>query len=424
MPLHVDIDAHGRIVPQDDQARRLLADRAGRFELLPSAPDLLLGRRTPAAGGASQRPRCVLAGDLAAFPIADFIAFVHQSRLSGLLRVAAAGGDRTVVFREGEVRGAHSQAAGERLGEIAVRLGYLRPAGLEQALRAAAGPAGLGKALVDGGLVSAPDLWKCLHEQVAAVFHAILLSREGVFTLLDEEAPELGTPLSVNTQSLLMDGIRRIDELSLFRARIPGPEAFLRRREPKVPITLQPVERELLGLVDGRRTVAEVAQRAHLSPFDATKVLYHLAEAGYLEASAQPLGARGQSPDERAGAIGEGMAGILREVAVAVEAAGGREPFLAAVRAFLADPAGRFAFAWTGIAPARDGAVDPAAVRANVEAARVSDDDGDRLTVLFDALHELVLFYLFQSGELLARAEDERLGREVKERFEALAELR
>ena len=72
-----------------------------------------------------------------------------------------------------------------------------------------------------------------------------------------------------------MDGIRRIDEMSLFRARIPGPYAFLRRREPRRPMTLKPTEQTLLGLVDGRRTVAEIATAAHASEFDATKILYH-----------------------------------------------------------------------------------------------------------------------------------------------------
>ena len=45
--------------------------------------------------------------------------------------------------------------------------------------------------------------------------------------------------------------IRRIDEMSLFKARIPGPDAFLRRREPKRAVTLKPVEQGLLALVDG-----------------------------------------------------------------------------------------------------------------------------------------------------------------------------
>src|SRR5512138_1247799 len=112
MALHLDIDAHGRVIPHSDESRRALADRAGRFVLLPSAGDLVVARRTPAAGGAAVRPRCVLAGDLSAFPIADFIAFVHQSRLSGVLTVSSGGAERSIAFQDGEVRSAQSSAIG------------------------------------------------------------------------------------------------------------------------------------------------------------------------------------------------------------------------------------------------------------------------------------------------------------------------
>ena len=106
-PLGLDVDAHGRIAPQSDEARRALADRAGRFLLLPSAGDLLVARRTPAIGGATPaRPRCILAGDLTGVPIADFFAFVHQSRLSGVLTVVAEAVERSIAFQDGEVRSA------------------------------------------------------------------------------------------------------------------------------------------------------------------------------------------------------------------------------------------------------------------------------------------------------------------------------
>jgi len=122
--LPLDIDAHGRVVPRSDEARRALADRAGRFLLVPSAADLLVAHRTPALGGAGPRPRCILAGDLDGFPIGDFLAFVHQSRLSGRLTVVSGGAEREVSFRDGEVRSARSTAEGERIGEIALRLGF------------------------------------------------------------------------------------------------------------------------------------------------------------------------------------------------------------------------------------------------------------------------------------------------------------
>jgi hypothetical protein len=420
----LDVDPHGRVVPQDEGARRALADRAGRFALLPSMPDLLLARRTPAAGGAPPRPSCILAGDASAFPIADFVAFVHQSRLTGILTVSGPGGERAIAFKEGEVRSARSDAPGERLGEVALRLGYIAAEALPDAL---GDDRPLGKALVERGVLAEADLWKCLHEQVAAVFHAILLAREGVFAMVDDAGADLGAPLSVPTQALLMDGIRRIDEMSLFRARIPGPHARLRRREPKVAVTLKSPQRALLDLVDGRRTVAEIAREAHLNEFDATKLLYHLAEAGYLEAVGEPLAPR-TSPEERLSAIAAGLNGILRDIGKAVAAAGPLDAFLASVRAFLADPASRFAPLWTHVTAGADG-VEEGAVLGNVATLKGAalakiEPSGDAGRLLFDGLTELMFFYLFLAGERLPRDIDERLAREVKRRFQALGELR
>jgi uncharacterized protein DUF4388 len=423
MPLLLDIDAHGRLVPQSDEARRALADRAGRFVLLPAASDLLVARRTPAIGGAAGRPRCLLAGDLAGFPIADFLAFVHQSRLSGMLTVAADGVERSIAFQDGEVRSAHSTAAGERIGEVAVRLGFATEA---QVAQASATGKPIGKALADEGVLAANDLWKCLHEQVTAVFHAILLSPAGTFHLIDDDPGErLGTPLAVNTQALLMDGIRRIDELSLFRARIPGPQVFLRRKDPPRTVTLRPTENDLLALVDGRRTVAEIATAAHLSEFDATKVLYHLAEAGYVEAVAEPLATA--APAERVPAIVAGMNALLRGV-TAVVPSDARAAFLDAAGAFLADERSPFAPLLAGLAPGADGALDEAAFQARLAAlerrtlARL-DPSAAPPRVAFAALREVLFFFLFLAGERVGREVDESLGRAVKAKLAQLEGL-
>jgi hypothetical protein len=423
MALHLDIDAHGRVAPQTDPARRALADRAGRFVLLPSAADLLVARRTPATGASSQRPRCILAGDLAAFPIADFIAFMQQARLSGVLTVAGEGAERAVAFQEGEVRSAHSTAAGERVGEVAVRLGYVTEAQVADAHRSGKP---IGKALVDLGFLTPNDLYKCLHEQVAAVFHGLLLSKTGTFTLVDEDAERPAAPLSVSTQSLLMDGIRRIDELSLFRARIPGPGAFLRRREPKRPVTLKPVEQQLLALVDGRRSVGEVATAAHLNDFDATKILYHLAEAGYVEAVAEPAAALGD-PGARLPAIAGGMDELLRLVAGAVGAEQ-KPTFLAAVQAHLSDERAPFAPLLRRLSPGPDGGLDLPLLLSNLAAlrgpsAQKVDAASEAPRLLLDAMRELLFFYLYLVGERIPRDADERLAAEVKRRLQQLEGL-
>jgi len=321
------------------------------------------------------------------------------------------------------VRSAQSTASGERIGEVAVRLGFATQA---QVARAAAGNRPIGKALVDEGVLSANDLWKCLHEQVTAVFHAILLSPSGTFFLLDEEPGERhGTPLAVNTQSLLMDGIRRIDELSLFRARIPGASAFLRRRDPPRRLTLRPTENSLLALVDGRRTVAEIATAAHLSDFDATKVLYHLAEAGYVEALADPLASA--APAERIPALLSGLNALLRGVTSAIPP-GARGAFLDAARAFLAEPEAPFAALLLGLAPADDGGLDEANLATRLAAldrrtlARLHPS-GEPGKVLLEAMREALFFWLFQAGERVGRDVDEALGREVKAKLGQLEGL-
>ena len=75
------------------------------------------------------------------------------------------------------------------------------------------------------------------------MFHALLLAKSGTFTLLDEEPERNAAPLSVSTQSLLMDGIRRIDELLA----LPGADPRARPRSSAGasrhgPVPLRPTE--------------------------------------------------------------------------------------------------------------------------------------------------------------------------------------
>jgi hypothetical protein len=235
----------------------------------------------------------------------------------------------------------------------------------------------------------------------------------------------VGTPLAVNTQSLLMDGIRRIDELSLFKARIPGPDAFLRRKAPPRPMTLRPTESSLLALVDGRRTVSEIATAAHVSEFDATKVLYHLAEAGYVEAVADPLASA--APAERLPALLSGLNELLRTVTAAVPA-GLRAAFLDACHAFLAEPEGPYAALLLGLAPEPDGGLDEAALSARLAAldrralARLHPS-GEPAKALVEALREAIFFWLFQAGERIGRDVDESLSRGVRTKLAQLEGL-
>jgi hypothetical protein len=357
----------------------------------------------------------VLSGDLSGFPIADFIAFAHQSRLTGVLHVVNEGAERAVAFKDGEVRSSRSSVVGERIGEVALRLGLASEAQLERAM---GGARPLGQALVELGVLTSSDLWKCFHEQITAVFHAILVLPSGIFWLVDEDPTDANTqPQTVSTQALLMDGIRRIDEQSLFKARIPGPGSYLRRRTPARQVTLQPVEQKLLALVDGQRTVAQVAAGAYLGEFDATKVLFHLAEAGYLEASEEP--AVGAGPGGRLAALASGYVDLLRLVATAVPT-GERLSFLEAVGAHLRDPAIPFAPLFRGLAPGPDGGFDAATLLLNLDSLQPAPPAEEAPRLLAVGLRELLFFYLFLAGDRLPPEVDRALGARVRRKLTGL----
>ena len=175
------VDARGSIAPSDGGGSPLVG-RTGYFRLQNTLLDWILMLRSSAQGGQQETRLCVvLVGDCGAFHLADLIAFLGQSRWTGVLRVTAPSGERSLLLKDGDVRSAASDSSGDRIGEVMVRLGYVTRGALDKVL-AEAPPSRIGKALVERGLIKAHDLYKCLNEQISEIFHGIMLSKEGAFS--------------------------------------------------------------------------------------------------------------------------------------------------------------------------------------------------------------------------------------------------
>ncbi|MGO8971195.1 MAG: DUF4388 domain-containing protein [Myxococcaceae bacterium] len=417
------IDARGGLKPDASATAAELAQRAGQYLLIPTAADLLCALRVPLSGGRAASPRVVLLGDAAGFPVSDLIAFLSQSRWSGVLRVHTTNGERSVALKEGEVRGAASDDAADRLSEVLVRLGLASRASVEEALREVP-PSKVGRALVDRGVLQAHQLWAAVNHQVTDIVHAMVLAREGVFVLLDQDLDErLHSSVQLSTQSLLMDAIRKIDELAHFRGRIPHGRLYVTKKRPSDG-KLHPDEDYLLGLATGRRTVLELAASAHLSEFEATKVLFRLLEGGYASVSEVPAP---EAPAPAAASVEPAVAAvrtfnaIFAEVLAEVARGGRGADFLKSANAALAGQSLTTFPVLQGLQFGQDGKL---AERALLEAfARVKGTLGSEpVASLRAALSDVMFFLLFQAGELLESRADEELARRVKELLSALGE--
>lgn len=422
MTARIRVESGGRLVP-DAEAKGELDARRGSFLLLPTAPDLLAALRQPAEGGRGKGPRVVVMGDASGFPLSDLIAFLSQSRWTGALRLHAPGGERSVVLKDGEVRGATSEDPADRLSEVLVRLGHAARADVDEALHDNP-PSRVGRSLVDRGLLQPHDLWACVTQQVSEIFHAIVLAREGAFSLVDQEPDERTSPaVQLSTQSLLMDAIRKIDELQHFRQRIPHGRLYVSKRRPSDG-KLHPDEDRLLALATGQRTVLELAQSAKLSEFDATKILFRLLEGGYAsvselkhgEVAAPPRGRSTSRASESEPAVRvvatfeEIFAEVLRDVA----SAGKASEFLAAANAALESRTLSESSVLRDLRLGADGRFDSRKLLDAYAKARTSLGS-EPVASLRQALSDVMFFLLFQAGELLESRADEDLARRVKD---------
>jgi Domain of unknown function (DUF4388) len=251
----------------------LSAIRAGSIGLL---PDL----RRVGAGDA------VLAGSLTDIPTSDLLNFLHQGRHTGVLLVRSIGAERAVALIEGNVAWGASTSPAERVGELICKMGLVDRATVQEVLRAQAQSgqrARLGQALIQRGLISPQDLSRALRHQSVEIFLGLLVLDEGEFVLLRGcDAKRLPVTLGMDTEALLLDGLRRLDEMVVFRSRVPGLHVTPRSTGKALAGNEVEGARTVLPLCDGARSVAQIAIETALGEFETMRAIYKLLGSGHL----------------------------------------------------------------------------------------------------------------------------------------------
>jgi hypothetical protein len=141
--------------------------------------------------------------------------------------------------------------------------------------------------------------------------YALAIWSNGDFQFMPGEEPDSVTIEKTNT-SLLMEAARRLDEWKVLSRKIPGVDyvPVLLPREAAEPVTLSPIEWNLIIRVDGRRTIDEIARLLETSSFETSKILYGLVTAGLIEmrsreAARQPATAAPAAPPPPSPVLGD-----------------------------------------------------------------------------------------------------------------------
>jgi hypothetical protein len=242
-------------------------------------------------------------GPLRELGIHDVFQLLDLSRKTGTLRVTSELRDNegTVFFDNGRVIHASIRSQPQPLGTVLVRAGKISESDLANARnvqRERIGGPKLGELLIELGAITPRELERQVRQQIEAVVFELMSWREGFFSFEERgvaDAP-LEASIRISTESLLMEGARRIDEWSRIADKVPnlGVVPLLAPVDNNHPtlLDLLPNEWAVLALIDGAKDLRQIAGALGQSEFDVAKIMYGLVSTGVvaLKAPEHPSG--------------------------------------------------------------------------------------------------------------------------------------
>lgn len=224
-----------------------------------------------------------LRGRLSDVGLPSVLAFLEETGRTGVVSLVNAGVRKSIYFLDGKLVFAASSLTQDRLGEVLLRGGkisadeYLR---LSQRIR---GGTRLGKALVESGVLSPKDLWWAIEQQIKEIVWSIFNWEDGYFHFEEDDLPRREKiTFELDVKRLVVEGIRRSDGTGAIRAHFLSTDCVVERTDKASPSELEPHEKHVLHLVDGRRTVSEVCQESEIGESETRKVLHTFLAVGVL----------------------------------------------------------------------------------------------------------------------------------------------
>lgn len=426
----VAIGSDGSVAPEGNEARFRLRSNEGRFRIMSDTPGVLILRRLlpgeKSGGdlddlegmltGESEEllagARVMLAGEiLSPMTLFQMVEVVAERGFQGDMQVFASDGRwYSLAMDQGALLYARSNHPDDRLGELMIRESLIDRDWLDVLLGDVSHNSRLGEVCLERGVLDREQLFSLLQKQTSEIFLRVLLVGDGayIFTTPDADQPAPNHTVHLPVRMLLMDGIRRLDEIELYRKLIPSGDVCLKARASARLNELDADAAALLLRCDGRKPLKEMAKLAHLDEFAATRAAYFLVKGHAAEVTSR------QHLDEAdVRRVTTAFSAILRDVFSAVDDAGGLEP---AQKMLAAWTAGSGYTAYLGDRVATDGTIDTGAVLTAMRNAR----EDNPVATLHHIGHELVAFALFCAGSSLPREQEMALSKDVNQRLAAI----
>ncbi len=261
-----------------------------------------------------------LEGTLKVFSLTEIFQMLGLQHKTGVLSVEGEDDSITISFLGGSVVAAESAAhrLDNRLGNLLLRAGYVTQERLDHVLAIQKETRQrMGLLLVREGLVEPGELREALRLQISRIVYSAFRWPDGRFHFTQEGAVDYDADhmAPVATETVLMEAAQIVDEWPLLEKRVgslstvyrraPGVESLnlvsKQKNAPEGTLSVSRPEAETWRWIDGRRSVADIMERAFLSDFEVLKGTVDLAgrnliEIGRVEQEAPPKPPEPETP--------------------------------------------------------------------------------------------------------------------------------
>ncbi len=227
-----------------------------------------------------------LEGSLKDFGFADILQLIFFQRKTGVLTIEGRLDKVRLLFIDGNISGAESKRRTEanRLGKVLVKRGILSEETLQKVLAEQKSTnVKVGNLLIRKGLVDKKEVEEILIGQIKETVVQIFNWKEGAYDFTPQAIPaDKDVPISIDTQHILMEGLRIVDEWTLIEGKITLDVVFIKKAGSAAELNEE--EQEFLPLIDGENDVSTIIDISGKDDFLVSRTLVSLFEKGVIEA--------------------------------------------------------------------------------------------------------------------------------------------
>lgn len=217
-------------------------------------------------------------GSLHDTSLIEILKDASQSGLTGIIRFEKPPLIKVIYFNKGTISFASSNDKSDRLTEVLMRAGKLTPEQVQDAQTRLKPNVSLGKTLLELGYVSAKDLLWGAHAQVDGILHHLLFWNQGKYHVFEGTLPQEIVHLNLPVTSVIFQGITKTQNREWILQHIGSPDTVYALatnfQEQNQALNL-PVSK-VVSLLDGKRSLHEIAETSGLDTFEICKTVVAL----------------------------------------------------------------------------------------------------------------------------------------------------